>query len=93
MQSPQGQTLTFDIIIKTSKGMLYATYLKRTTANEAGMTVAALDTSTSMNIQKAHRMLGHMGEEVTKQTAEALGWTITRGALGVCESCSIAKAR
>jgi hypothetical protein len=46
-----------------------------------------------MNIEKAHRLLGHMSEESTQKSAQALDWKLTRGTLGVCEPCSILKAR
>ncbi len=45
------------------------------------------------NIKKAHELLGHTIENDTRQMASHLGWTITRGPLGVCESCANAKAR
>ncbi len=45
------------------------------------------------NIKKAHELLGHINENDTRQMASYLGWTITRGPLGVCESFANAKAR
>jgi len=45
------------------------------------------------NIKKAHELLGHNNENDTRQMASHLGWTITRGPLGGCESCANAKAR
>ncbi len=45
------------------------------------------------NIKKAHELLGHNNENDTRQMASHLGWTITRGPLGLCESCANAKAR
>ena len=38
-------------------------------------------------------VLGHNNENDTRQMASHLGWTITRGPLGVCESCAKTKAR
>eukprot|EP00977_Amphora_coffeiformis_P012695 scaffold3199_cov165-Amphora_coffeaeformis.AAC.18 len=46
-----------------------------------------------MSIQKAHELVGHSIEDVTRKTAKALGWTITRGSLRVCGACSEAKAK
>jgi hypothetical protein len=34
-----------------------------------------------------------MDETTTRKTAAMLGWTISKGSLGVCESCAIAKAK
>ncbi len=45
------------------------------------------------NTKKAHELLGHNNENDTRQMASHLSWTITRGPLGVCESCANAKAR
>jgi hypothetical protein len=46
-----------------------------------------------MSIKQAHAILGHSREAKTRQTAAALGILITRGALKICESCAIAKAK
>jgi hypothetical protein len=56
--------------------------------------VAALnDKQVHMNIKMAHDKLGHMGEELKRQIAKALGWVITRGTLGMCQDCVEAKAK
>jgi hypothetical protein len=44
-------------------------------------------------LKKAHELLGHNNKNDTRQMAGHLGWTITRGPLGVCDSCASAKAR
>jgi hypothetical protein len=46
-----------------------------------------------MNIEQAHAILGHSGEETTRWTAAALGMGITRGTLKTCKSYSIAKVK
>jgi hypothetical protein len=53
----------------------------------------AISKAPNYNIKKAHELLGHNNENDTRQMAGHLGWTITRGPLGVCESCENAKAR
>jgi hypothetical protein len=53
----------------------------------------ATNTAPTYNIKKAHELLGHNNENDTRQIASHLGWTITRGPLGVCECCANAKAR
>ncbi len=45
------------------------------------------------NIKKLHELPGHNNKNDTRQMASHLGWIITRGPLGVCESCANAKAR
>ena len=47
----------------------------------------------TLSINKAHQLLGHMGEEATRLTAKALGWHITKGQMMVCECCAIGKAK
>ena len=67
--SPTGQELTFDIIIKTSKGFLWATYLKRVQPTTTGMIAASVSTQNmSMNIDKAHRLLGSRFHKVSKSS-------------------------
>ena len=46
-----------------------------------------------LNIQQAHERLGHSNEDATRKTAQALGWTITKGSLKPCEACAVAKAK
>jgi hypothetical protein len=46
-----------------------------------------------LNVKRAHVLLGHPSEALTRQIAKALKWTLTRGGLGVCESCAVAKAK
>ncbi len=46
-----------------------------------------------MNIEKAHRLLGHQSEAATRKTANHLGWTITRGKMNTCLPCTIGKAK
>ena len=82
-------TIRFDIKVHSPKGVLYAAYFKRDM--EVGN--QATDQKISMSIQQAHHRLGHINEDATRATAKHLGWTITRGTLGPCESCSIGKAK
>ena len=46
-----------------------------------------------LNLKKAHALLGHPSEALTRKIAKALKWTLTRGGLGVCEPCAVAKAK
>jgi hypothetical protein len=82
----EGKELTFDIPVETPKGVVYAMYMRRTE-------VAAPAFPINMSIEKAHRLLGHQSEEATRKTAKHLGWNITKGALPVCLSCTIGKAK
>ena len=42
--------------------------------------------------QKAHALLGCMGKEITRKTAQSLGWTITKFNNIPCEHCAVGKA-
>ena len=56
------------------------------------MAMAATDKGTAMNIMKAHDVLGHCSEEMTRDAAKSMGWNLT-GPWRPCEACSIAKAK
>ncbi len=47
----------------------------------------------SMNINLAHRLLGHHSKVQTEQIAKALGIMITLGSMEVCKAFAIAKAK
>jgi hypothetical protein len=47
----------------------------------------------SKSVKQAHQQLGHKPEDLTRQMAKHLGWTVTRGTLKPCESCARAKAK
>lgn len=84
--SKDGHVVKFDIPIDTPEGIVFAMCAKRTE-------VSAVAVNAPMNIDKAHRLLGHQSEEATRKTAKHLGWTISKGAMSPCLSCTIAKAK
>jgi hypothetical protein len=81
--------LTFDIKINTGRGCVFAACFRRQTATPREFGLSNI----RMSILQAHRRLGHSSEDITRQSAAALGWKITRGSLGACEACAIAKAQ
>ena len=86
--------IVFDIVIPTTKGAIFAIYIKRDGMNDNGTALVANDDrKVVMNIQQAHDKLGHDSEARTRTTAKGLGWTITRGSLKPCEACAVAKAK
>ena len=52
-----------------------------------------MQTSTKMNNQKVHALLGHNQKETIQATKQSLGWTITQGALMPCEACTCVKTK
>lgn len=89
IEHPNGGDINFDVVIETPKGAIYACRFIRT----AEVATVNTEAGTTMNVHKAHGLLGHIGEEATRLTAKQLGWTITRGALGPCLHCARSKAR
>jgi hypothetical protein len=85
------KSLLFNIVINTPKGALYVGKFSRKGGDE--VIGGATNNAPTYNIKKAHELLGHNNENDTRQMASHLGWTITRGPLGMCESCANAKAR
>jgi hypothetical protein len=83
-----GQEIRFDIIIPKPKGALYCMYYKRMTE----MAMSATDSGTRMNIMKAHDLLGHCSEDMTRSAAKLMGWVLS-GPWKPCESCATAKAK
>ena len=67
--------------------------IKRRVAASNAVAAASASKPPTMNIQKAHGLLGHVNEADTRATAKHLGWVITRGSLNACLDCSIGKAR
>jgi hypothetical protein len=81
----------FNIVINTPKEALYVGKFSRKGGDE--VVGGATSKAPTYNIKKAHKLLVHNNQNDTRQVASHLGWTITRGPLGVCESCANAKAR
>jgi hypothetical protein len=78
--------LSFDIPIETAKGVVYGMCITRSE-------IAAPAMVTTMNVERAHSLLGHQSEELTRRSAQHLGWTLTKGSLKPCLPCTIGKAK
>ncbi len=85
------KSLLFSTVINTPKGALYVGKCSRKGGDE--VMGGSTNSAPTYNIKKAHELLGHNNEHDTRQMTSHLGWTITRGPLGMCESCANAKAR
>jgi hypothetical protein len=55
--------------------------------------IAAPAMVTTMNVERAHCLLGHQSEELTRRSAHHLGWTLTKGSLKPYLPCTIGKAK
>ena len=78
-------TVSFDIIIKTQKSMLFCVNIQRTLGEICGARV-------DIRKCKAHSMLGRSGEEAALVTGKELGWRMT-GVMHQCASCQGSKAK
>ena len=85
----EGDVIQFDIVVKTPRGAIFAAHFVR----DSEVNAASTEAGTSMNINKAHALLGHRDEDSTRNTAKHLGWRITRGTLDPCVHCAKAKAK
>jgi hypothetical protein len=82
--------INFDIKIPTAKGFLMSGYINRNVVE----TAATNDpTKTKLSVMAAHERLGHINEPETRKITKALGWELKQGDMGVCESCTVAKAK
>ena len=89
IEHPDRGKINFDVVIETPKGAIYACQF----IWMAEVATVNTEAGTTMNVAKAHGLLGHTGEESTGLTAKQLGWTITRGALELCLHCIRSKAK
>jgi hypothetical protein len=71
-----GFKIVFDIQVHTKHGVLFAACMKRITESKAGL-VAAGPKEIKLNVIQVHGRLGHMSEQLTRECAKELEWTIT----------------
>jgi hypothetical protein len=86
-----GNSLLFNIVVNTPKGALYVVKFSRQGDDE--VMGGTTNKAPTYIINKAHELLGQNNENDTRQMASHLGWIITRGSLGICESYANAKSR
>jgi hypothetical protein len=75
--------ISFDIVIDTPKGWLFAARFKRSALETSLIQAPTPKLKPFMNIKKAHALLGHASETITRQICKALDWMVARGSLGV----------
>jgi hypothetical protein len=75
----EDQEIFFDIVVPTTKGLLFAMYFRRNSEIAGAMTDIQ-----RMSIKEAHDKLGHADENTIRKAAKALEIEILRGAMKVC---------
>ena len=85
-----GKEIKFDIKINTTRGVLFCIYLKRKVSTEVG---GAVVMRKQLSPMEAHRMMGHVNDREARKSLEALGYSIDKGKLAVCEDCTVGKAK
>ena len=84
-----GVVLTFDIKVRTPKGIVYCAKFER----EIELCNASATRNAKVSIGLLHQQLCHCGEDLARKTAKVVGIEITRGNLKVCEACAKGKAQ
>eukprot|EP00957_Ditylum_brightwellii_P117035 8927398-Ditylum_brightwellii.AAC.1 len=70
-----GHKVQFNICIETKEGIIFAAYMKMITMTEVEN--AGADTAVMrMNVNCAHKLLGHLDKDWTRCNAKHLGWEI-----------------
>jgi hypothetical protein len=82
---------TFDRVIKSGNGFVLGVEALTAPSKEGNASVA-IAKGTRMSYKKFHGLMGHIGEERVRATAQKLEITLT-GKTEACEDCAIAKAR
>ena len=92
--------VTFDIVVQTRKGRVYAMYFERDEImpNCPEMVNAMADCkltkkAPTMTIMEAHCKFGHANEDATRAAAKEMGIQIVWGGMKTCEACTVAKAK
>jgi hypothetical protein len=96
-----GNKIVFNLMVPTPKGVVYCMYLNRhsematpsTDTDENATPIVAAATATTMSIKQAHAKFAHSNEDDTRKMAKEMDIVITRGTLGPCDACTIAKAK
>jgi transposase InsO family protein len=84
-------TITFDREFPTQKGLVLGVEMvPRTVRNDTA--TPALDKGKIVNINKLHKVFGHIGEETLRKTAEFYGIKPS-GKLLSCSDCGVSKSR
>jgi hypothetical protein len=60
----------FNLIIPTHTGVIFAIYIKRQQQDDEVPQIRT--TKMRLNIQQAHELLGHMGEDMTRKAVKHL---------------------
>ena len=83
------ESIEFDIVINTSKGLIFACKFIRTVK----LSLVSMAVGTKMSIDTVHSLLGHLHEDASRNVAKYLGWKISHGSMKPCEHCAKAKAK
>ena len=89
IKSENGSEITFDIVILTVCGAIFACRF----IQDADINAASTDAGVRLNIDKAHRLMGHGDEDSTCQTTKHLNWVITCRNMKPYMACTKAKAK
>jgi len=86
----QGRVFIFDIVVRTTTGLVFCMYLERLN-NE--FTFSTLTNRAPWSLLEAHERLGHPNKDATRDMVKGLGVTVKPGVMGVCWACTVANAK
>ena len=81
IKNRNGDVIDFDIVVPTSRGILYAYCFIR----DAEIAPSSTRAEIKININKAHTLMSHGSNAIIWQTVAQLEWTITQGTLKPCK--------
>jgi len=68
--------ISFDLVIKTLREIIFTAYLKRRNTSEQQGGMAVLEGS-NISAEKAHDLMGHSHEDATRNIENHLGWELS----------------
>ena len=77
----QGRALIFDIVVRTTTGLVFCMYLERATNEVAFSTIT---NRVPWSLLEVHDRLGHPNKDATRDMVKGLGVMVKPGVMGIC---------
>jgi hypothetical protein len=84
--------IVFDIKITTSTGAIYCAYIK-CKFDLTNLSTDGKQKEVTYTVLQAHERLGHLNEDATRATSDAIGRKLRKGGVVTCLACTIGKAK
>jgi len=73
--------LIFDILVRTTTGLVFCMYLERTNSE---FSLSTISNRVPWSLLEAHEKLEHPNKDATSKMVKGLGVTVKPGVMGVC---------